>query len=107
MLDNQTFKEFFVENEAKQWAKENYEHWLRKIQITEYSYYSKSINDLLWGYTGNMNGKYNTMLRGEIKYNKKETPIYTQNINIINNAISKLKLKENIQVWRWTSKREF
>lgn len=107
MPDDQTFKEFFAEDEAKKWAKENYGDWLDKIQITKYNHSSKYVGDLLSGYSGSMNGKYNTMLRGEIKYNNRDTKIYTQNINIINDAISKLKLKENIKVWRWTSKNEF
>jgi len=107
LLDNQTFKEFLVEHEAKQWAKENYEHWLRKIQITEYSYHSNSINDLLWGYSGNMDRAYNQMLRGKIKFTENQSKDFMHNIKIINNEISKLQLKENIIVWRWTSKNEF
>lgn len=107
MLNQQSYKKFKTEDDAKKWAKENYEHWLEKIQITKYSYLSENVNDLLYGYSGNMDRIYNQMLRGKKKYNKKETEKYTQHINIINNTISKLQLKENIQVWRWTDKKEF
>lgn len=104
MQKNQSFKEFTTEDEAKTWAKENYGQWLEKIQITKYSYPSTEINDLLYGYTGNTYQMYNPMLRGFGKYDKEETEEYTQNINIINNEISKFKLKENIVVWRYTYK---
>ena len=62
--NSKLFKEFTTEEEAKSWAKENYGQWLNDIQITEYSYTSKNINDLLYGYTGNMYQIYNPMLRG-------------------------------------------
>lgn len=107
LSDDQTFKGFFAEDETKRWASENYGDWLDKIQINKYNYTSKNVNDLLYGYSGNMDKIYNQMLRGKINYNKKDTQRYTRNTNKINNAISKLKLKENIQVWRWTSKVEF
>ena len=107
MQDVQIFKEFFAEDEAKRWAKENYGDWLDKIQITKYSYSSKNINDLLFGYSGNMDRVYNQRLRGKIKNCENQCKEFMKNIKIINNEISKLKLKENVIVWRWTSKSEF
>ncbi|EHI99780.1 hypothetical protein CDLVIII_3206 [Clostridium sp. DL-VIII] len=107
MLNNKAFKEFSTEDEAKEWVNENYGQWLEKIQITQYSYASKNVSDLLSGYSGNMDRVYNQMLRGKREFPKSQSKEFIENINIINNAISKLKLKENIQVWRWTSKNEF
>lgn len=91
----------------KQWAKENYGQWLEKIQITQYSYSSKNVSDLLSGYSGNMDRVYNQMLRGKIKFPKSQSKELIENINIMNNEILNLQLKENIIVWRWTSKKEF
>lgn len=105
--NSKLFKEFTTEEEAKRWAEENYGQWLKDIQITEYSYNSKNINDLLYGYTGNMYQIYNPMLRGWGKYDNKEIVEYSQKINIINNEISKINLKENIVVWRYTHKKLF
>jgi len=105
--NSKLFKEFTTEEEAKSWAKENYGQWLNDIQITEYSYTSKNINDLLYGYTGNTYQIYNPMLRGWGKYDNEEIMEYTQKINIINNEISKINLKEDIVVWRYTHKKLF
>lgn len=107
MQNNQAFKEFTTEDEAKTWGTENYGQWLEHIQITRFSCESNDISDLLSGYSGSMNGKYNTMLRDEITYSKKEVKKYTQHIDIINREISILQLKENIIVWRWTSINDF
>jgi hypothetical protein len=105
MLSNkQLYKEFTTEEEAKKWAEENYKEWLIKIQITEYRYPSTKINNLLYGYTGNTYQIYNPMLRGFGKYDKEEIEEYTQYVDIINNEISGLSLKENIVVWRYTYK---
>ncbi|MBE6087089.1 MAG: hypothetical protein E7206_03340 [Clostridium beijerinckii] len=103
---NHLFKEFTTEEDAKKWAKENYGQWLNDIQITEYTYESKNLNDLLYGYTGDMYLIYNRMLRGTEKYDSEdeETEEFNQRINIINNEISKFNLKENVVVWRYTYK---